>query len=68
MLFIPISAWLTGVIVSFIYGNRKLPISIFIIGSILTFAQFSIGIGYTYIAIMAVLSAIIWIANKLDMS
>lgn len=67
MFYIVISAWLVGVVVSFIYGNRKLPIAILLIGIGATAVQFTIGIGYIYIAVMAVLSVIIWMANKMDM-
>ena len=68
MFFIVLAAWLAGIITSLINDNRKLPISIFIIGAVATAIQFTVGIGYFYISIMAIISIIIWIANKMDMS
>jgi len=68
MFYIVIAAWLVGVVVSLIYENRKLPITILLIGIGATAAQFTIGLGYAYIAVMAILSIVIWIANKMDMT
>lgn len=68
MFFIVLAAWLAGIVTSLINGNRKLPISIFIIGTAATALQFTVGIGYAYIALMAIISVIIWIANKMDMT
>lgn len=68
MFYIVIAAWLVGVIVSFIYGNRKLPITILLIGIGITVTEFTVGIGYFYISAMAVVAIIIWIANKLEMT
>ena len=68
MFYIVIAAWLVGVVVSLIYGNRKLPVTILLVGLGATAMQFTIGLGYAYIAVMALISIIIWIANKLDMT
>lgn len=50
-------------IVSFYNGNRKLPLVVLLIGLGLLYAQIA---GWTTAGI-AVLAAIIWIANKADM-
>jgi len=68
MFYIVIAAWLAGVIVSFINGNRKLPLTIFVIGAAATAFQFTVGMGYYYIALMAITALVIWIANKMDMA
>jgi hypothetical protein len=68
MFFVVLAAWLVGVILSLMNGNRKLPITIFAIGAAATAYQFSAGMGYFYIALMAIISVIIWIANKVDMA
>jgi len=56
-------AWLGGVVVSFINGNRKMPLTILLIGLVLMFAP----IGVWKLIGIALLAAIIWTANKLDM-
>jgi hypothetical protein len=63
MFFIAIIAWAGGVIVSFYNGNRKLPLIVLLLGVGLLFAP----IGVWGIAGIALLAAIIWIANKADM-
>ncbi|MCB1229409.1 MAG: hypothetical protein KDN19_04045 [Verrucomicrobiae bacterium] len=68
MFFVTLAAWQVGVGVSFYFGNRTLPTAILIIGIAATAAHFTIGIGYYYIALMALLGVIIWIANRVDMS
>ena len=68
MFFIVIAAWLAGIIISLKFGNRKLPITILLIGLGATATQFTIGLGYTYIVVMAIISVVIWIANKMEMS
>lgn len=68
MFYVVLAAWLAGVVTSLINGNRKLPITIFIIGAAATAVQFTVGIGYLYIALMAIISIIIWMANKFDMA
>lgn len=50
-------------IVSFVNGNRRLPLIILLIGLGLFFAP----IGMWKLAGIALLAAIIWTANKLDM-
>jgi len=68
MFFVTIGAWLTGIIVSLINGNRTLPIIIFLIGTLTLVAQFTIGLGFMTVAVLAILAVVIWIANKIDMS
>jgi hypothetical protein len=68
MFYIVIGAWLTGVVVSLINHNRKLPLSILLLGTLTLVAQFTVGIGYASVAILAILSVVIWIANKIDMN
>ena len=64
MLFlIALIAWLGGVIISFVNGNRKMPLIILLIGLGLIFAP----IGIWKLVGLALLAAIIWTANKLDM-
>jgi len=63
MFLVAIIAWAVGVIISFCNGNRKLPLTILLLGLGLYFAP----IGVWGIAGIAILAAIIWIANKADM-
>ena len=68
MFFIVVGAWFAGVVISLINHNRKLPLTILILGGLVLAGQFTIGFGYATVAILAVLAAIIWIANKFDMA
>jgi len=63
MSFIALVAWIGGVGVSFYNGNRKLPVAVLMIGLVLLFAP----IGFWSTVGIALLAAIIWIANKADM-
>lgn len=63
MFLIAIIAWAGGVIISFYNGNRKLPLIVLLLGIGLLFAP----IGVWGIAGIALMAAIIWIANKADM-
>jgi hypothetical protein len=63
MFLIAIIAWAGGVIVSLVNGNRKLPLFALVLGLALLFAP----IGMWGIAGIALLAAIIWIANKSDL-
>ena len=56
-------AWAGGVIVSFCNCNRKLPLIILLLGLGLLFAP----IGFWRLPGLALLAAVIWIANKSDM-
>lgn len=67
MFFIVLGAWLAGVVVSLVNHNRKLPLSILGIGILVLAGHFTLGFGFIAVAIMGILSAVIWIANKLDM-
>jgi hypothetical protein len=60
---IALGAWLGGVIISFVNGNRKMPLIVLLIGLGLIFAP----IGIWKIPGLALLAAVIWIANKADM-
>jgi hypothetical protein len=63
MSLIALVAWVGGVIVSFYNGNRKLPLIVLLLGVGLLLAP----IGFWGTAGIALLAAIIWIANKSDM-
>jgi hypothetical protein len=60
---IAIIAWIGGVVISFYNGNRKLPLVVLFLGIGLLIAP----IGVWKLAGIAILAAIIWIANKADM-
>ncbi len=60
---IAIIAWAVGVLISLYNGNRKLPLIVLLLGIGLLFAP----IGVWKLAGIAILAAIIWIGNKLDM-
>jgi hypothetical protein len=68
MFFIVLAAWVVGIIVSFINGNRKLPFIILLLGGGVLATVFSGHGGWFGVAALAILSAIIWIANKIDMT
>jgi len=59
---VAIVAWAGGIIISFYNGNRKLPVTVLLVGLGLLFAP----IGIWGMAGLAILAAIIWIANKAD--
>jgi hypothetical protein len=61
---ITIVAWAGGVVVSFCYGNRKLPLIVLALGLGMIFSP----IGIWKVAGLAILAAIMWIANKAEMS
>lgn len=63
MFYFALVALIFGVIVSLVNGNRKLPLVVLLIGLGLFFAP----IGMWKLAGIALLAAIIWTANKLDM-
>jgi hypothetical protein len=63
MSLIALAAWIGGVIVWLYNGNRRLPLTVPLIGLALLFAP----IGFWKTAGIAILAAIIWIANKADM-
>lgn len=60
---IAIIAWLGGVVVSLSNGNRKMPLIVLLLGLAFIFAP----IGIWKLAGVAILAAIIWVANKADM-
>ena len=62
-----IFAWAGGVILSFANGNRKLPLVVLLLGIGLLIATFRGHAGLFGIAGIAILAAIIWVANKADM-
>lgn len=64
MFLIAVVAWAGGVVVSLYNGNRKLPLIVLVLGAALLFAP----IGLWGVAGIAVLAAIIWIANKADLA
>jgi hypothetical protein len=64
MFLLAIAAWLAGVVVSFYDGNRKLPLVVLLLGGVLLFSP----IGFWGTAGVAILAAVIWIANKSDLT
>jgi len=63
MFLIALIGWLGGVAVSFYNGNRKFPLIVLLLGVALMFAP----IGIWRMAGIALLAAIIWVANKADL-
>ena len=61
---IALVAWLGGVIVSFVNGNRKFPLVVLLLGIGLLLAP----IGVWKLVGIALLAAIQWIANKADIA
>lgn len=68
MFFFIIAAWLAGCIVSFVYGNMKLPFTILGLGVVALAAHFTIGLSYGILAIMGVMNVVIWFSNKMEMT
>jgi len=64
--YIALFAWLGGVVVSFVNGNRRLPTIVLLLGLVLVALTFTGIAGYFGVAGIAILAAIIWIANKAD--
>jgi hypothetical protein len=64
--YIALFAWVGGVVVSFVNGNRRLPSVILLLGVVLVALMFLGIAGYFCVAGLAILAAIIWIANKAD--
>jgi hypothetical protein len=68
MIFIVSAAWIVGVAVSFIYGNRILPLTILVLGTGILAAIFSGFGGWPGVAVLSILAVIIWISNKIEMT
>ena len=66
--YLALAAWLGGVVVSFLNGNRRLPAIIFLLGLVVVVLTFMGTAGYFGLAGIAILAAIIWIANKADLA
>ena len=64
MSLIVLIAWIGGAGISLYNGNRKLPLIVLALGVGLLFAP----IGFWSTVGLALLAAIIWIANKADMT
>jgi len=64
--YIALIAWIGGVVVSFVNGNRRLPIIVLLLGLVLLVLTFMGKAGYFGLAGIAILAAIIWIGNKAD--
>ena len=64
--YIALFAWLGGVVVSFVNGNRRLPSVILLLGLILVALIIEGRAVFFGLAGIAVLAAIIWTANKAD--
>jgi len=67
-LYLALFAWLGGVVVSFANGNRRLPSIVLLLGLVLVGLTFWGKAGYFGLAGIALLAAIIWIANKADLT
>ncbi len=65
-IYIPILAWIGGVVVSFYIGNRKLPLIVLLLGVGLLIATFTTRVGLLGIAGIAILAVIIWIGIQAD--
>jgi len=66
--YIALIALLGGVVVSFVNGNRRLPSVILLLGLVLVALTLTGKAGYFGLAGIAILAAIIWVANKADMT
>jgi hypothetical protein len=66
--YIALIAWLGGVVVSFANGNRRLPSVVLLLGFALVVLTFAGKAGYFGLAGIAFLAAIIWVANKADLT
>lgn len=64
--YIAVLAWIGGVVVSFVNGNRKLPSVVLVLGLGLIVAIFTGHAGLLGVSGLAILAAIVWIANKAD--
>jgi hypothetical protein len=65
--FIALGAWLSGVVMSFAYGNRTLPAIILVLGLALVVLSFMGIAGPLGLVGLCILAIIIWIANKAEM-
>jgi hypothetical protein len=59
--YVAIGGWIGGVVISFLTGNRKLPLVILVLGIGLLIATFTGHAGWFGIAGIAILAVIIWI-------
>ena len=66
--FIVLVAWIVGVVMSFSNGNRKLPLTILLLGLLDLVGIFVFRLGWIGISILAILAIVIHMANKLDMA
>jgi len=64
--YVALIAWIGGVVVSFVNGNRRLPSVILVLGLGLVVLTFTGKAGNFGLAGIAILAAIIWIGNKAD--
>ena len=65
---IALIALIAGAFYSLYNGNRKLPITILVIGIVLSFGPIARMVAPFGLAGIAILAAVIWIANKADMA
>jgi len=65
---IALVAWLGGVVVSFANGNRRLPAVVLLLGLVIVGLTVAGIAGYFGLAGLALLAAIIWVANKADLA
>lgn len=67
-MWIILGAWLVAIILSYVNGNRRMPTVILILGLLTLAGTFTGLLGYFGLTILAILTVIIWIANKYDMA
>ncbi|MEM7384303.1 MAG: hypothetical protein AAF514_05105 [Verrucomicrobiota bacterium] len=58
-----IGAWIVGILVSFFYRQRTLPVWVLLGGIAVLALQATLGLGTFAIGIMAVLTVVIWFSN-----
>jgi hypothetical protein len=63
---IALIAWIGGSLTSFVNGNRRLPSVVLLLGLVFVVLSFMGRAGYFDVAGIAVLAAIIWIANDVE--
>jgi hypothetical protein len=63
---IVVAVWLSAVIISFINGRRRFPIAVLALGIAAIAATLFLGLGWIGLAVLAVLTVLVLLANKFD--
>lgn len=63
---IALIAWIGGSLASIVNGNRRLPSVVLLFGLVFVVLTFMEGAGYFDVVDIAILAAIIWIANDVE--